>query len=166
MDEIFQKIIDNDFSDIAGLTVDASLSISQDLIDAVVALALQGDKTIRSAGVSIYEQNRISIRLKTSALPWPLNLKLKLDASVDVTSFSSPKLRAWLENNRMLGSLVALFHALPEWVRLYGNQVVIDLGFFLRSPEQKKIVGLVKAVDIRTEAGKAIFDVKIRVDRK
>ena len=164
MEEIFQKIIDNGFSDLAGLTANASIPMSGSLINKMITAILQGDKTIQSCQVSIHEQNRVSVRLKTSLLPWPLNLKLKLDSSVDFGSFSSPKVRAWLENHRALGSLVSFFHALPEWLKLYGDQVVVDLGFFLRTPEQKEIFDLIKSVVIRTEVDKASFDVKIRVD--
>jgi len=163
MEAIFQKIIANNFSDVAGLTVDASLPVSESLINEIIAAALEEDKTIDSCQVSIHEQNRVSVRLKTSLLPWPLNLKLKLDQSVDFASFSSPKVRAWLENNRMLGSLASLFNALPEWIKLYGNQVVVDPGVFLHTPEQKRLFDLVKSVEIRTEAAKAIFDVQLRV---
>lgn len=164
MEAIFQKVIDNDFSDVAGLKADASLPMSESLINEVIAVALQRDKTIESCRVSIHEQNQVSVRLKTSGLPWALHLKLKLDTSVDFASFSSPKMRAWLENNRMLGSLAAFFHALPEWIKLYGDQVVVDLGFFLHTLAQKRLLSLIKAVEIRTETGKAIFDVKIRID--
>jgi hypothetical protein len=164
MEEIFQRLIDHDFSEVAGLTADVSIPVSEALANELIAVTLQGNKTLRSAQVAIHEQNQVSIRLKTSLLPWSLNLKLKLDRFVDLASFSSPKLRAWLENNRMLGSMAALFHALPEWIKLYGDQVVIDLGFFLQTPEQKKLFGLLKSVEISTEQGKAILDVRIRVD--
>lgn len=166
MEAIFQKIIDNHFSDVAGLTAAAAIPVPESLINEILAVALQGDKMIAACQVSIHEQNRVSVRLKTSLLPWSLNLKLKLDESVDLASFSSPKIRAWLENNRMLGSLAAFFNALPKWIKLYGDQVVMDLGFFLRTPEQKQLFDLIKSVEIRTEADKAIFDVKIRVDPK
>ena len=102
--------------------------------------------------------------MKTTILPWPLNLKLKLDTSVDFASYSSPKIRAWIESNRLLGSLGSLFNALPEGIKLYGDQVVIDLGAFLRTPEQRKLLSLVKSVDIRTEEGKVILDAKIEVN--
>jgi hypothetical protein len=164
MEEVFQKIIARDFSDLAGLTANASIPVSGSLINEVITVALEGVRTIESCQVSIYEQNRVSVHLKTSLLPWPLNLKLKLDSSVDFGSFSSPKVRAWLENHRALGSLASFFHALPEWLKLYGDQVVVDLGFFLRTLEQKKIFDLIESVGIRTEVDKAIFDVKIRVD--
>jgi hypothetical protein len=164
MESIFQKIIDNHFSDIAGLAADVSLPVSESLINEIIAVSLQGNKTIQSAYISIHEQNQVSVRLKTSVLPWALNLKLKLDKSVDLASFSSPKVRAWLENNRMLGSLASSLHALPEWIKLYGNQVVIDLGFFLHTLEQQKLFGLIKSVEIRTESDRMIFDIQIRVD--
>lgn len=166
MEEVFQKIIARDFSDLAGLTANASIPVSESLINEMIAALLQGDKTIESCQVSIYEQNRVSVRLKTSLLPWPLNLKLKLDNAVDFGSFSSPKVRAWLENHRALGSLASFFHALPEWLRLYGDQVVVDLGFFLRTAEQKKVLDLIESIGIKTEVDKAIFDVNIRVDEQ
>ena len=164
MEEIFQKIIARNFGDLAGLTANASIPVSGSLLNEIIEVALEGDGTIDSCQVSIHEQNRVSVRLKTSLLPWALNLKLKLDNSVDLASFSSPKMRAWLENNQMLGSLAAAFHALPEWIKLYGNQVVVDLGFFLRTPAQQRLFDLVKSIEIRTEADKAIFDARIRVD--
>lgn len=163
MEEIFRKLIASDLSDIAGLTVDASIPVPQSLINELIEAALQGDRTIRSCQVSIHEQNRVSIRLKTNMLPWSVNLRLKLDAIVDFASFSSPKVRMWLENNHLLSSLGSFFNALPRWAKLYGDQIVIDLGFFLRAPEQKELFALLKSIGIRTEERRVIFDVKLEV---
>ncbi len=164
MEEIFRKIIENDFSDVAGLTVDACVPMSQSLINEIIAVILQGDKAIQSCQVSIHEQNQVSVRLKTSLWPWPLDLKLKLDKSVDFASFSSPKMRLWLANHRLLGSLGSFFNALPKWAKLYGNQIVIDLDSFARTPQQKRLLKLIKSVEVETEEGKAVFDVKIQTD--
>lgn len=164
MEEILRKVIDNHFADLAGLRVDASIPMSQTLVNEIVQAALRGQETIKSFEVDLHEQNRVSVRLKTSSLPWTLNLKLKLDGAVDFASFSPPKVRAWLENHRWLAGLGSFFHALPAWARLYGSQLVIDLGYFVRSPEQKKLLDLIKSVGIRTEEGKAILDLKIEVD--
>jgi hypothetical protein len=164
MEAIFQKIIASDFSDLAGLTADASIPMSEALLNEIIAAAIEGDQTIQSCLVAIHEQNRISVRLKIRVLPWTLHLKLKLDKSLDFASFSSPKIRMWLENHHLLSSMGSFFNAFPEWAKLYGNQVVIDIGALLRTPAEQKLFGLVKSVDIRTEEGKAIFDVKIGVD--
>ena len=164
MDKIFQRIIDNDFSELKGTTVDASIPVSQALINEVLETVLRGNKTIQSCQVSVQAQNRVSVHVKTTLLPWSLNLKLKLDKEVDFASFSSPKIRAWLENNRFLGSLGSFFNALPEGVKLYGDQLVIDLGAFLRTPEQKQILKLVRSVGIQTKAGTVILAVNVRVD--
>ena len=163
MEKTFRRFIDNNFSDLKGTIIQASVPVSTSLINELLPLVLQGNKTIESGQVSIHPQNKISITLKTTLIPWPLNLKLTLDRSVDLASFSSPKLRAWLENNILLGRLGALFNALPEGVKLYGNQVVIDLGIFLK-PEQRRLLDLVKSAQISTEEGKLILDVKIEVD--
>lgn len=164
MDKIFQKIINNNFSDLQGTTIDASIPVPQSLINELLDAVLKGNKNIASVRASVHPQNRISLDVKTTLLPWPLNLKLKLDTSVDLASYSSPKLRAWMENNRLLGSLGSLFNALPPWIKLYGDQVVIDLGPFLQTSEQKRILKLIKAVRIRTGSGKVILDVRVEVD--
>ena len=164
MDKVFQAIIDNNFSDFKGMTADLSIPVPQSTINEIIEAALQKNKNIESCEVSIHGQNRVSVNLKTTVLPWPLNLKLKLDNSVDLASYSSPKIRAWLENNQLLGSLGSFFNVLPEGVKLYGEQVVLDLGAFLRVSEYRRLLDLVKFVGIKTEENKFIFDVKIRVD--
>lgn len=163
MDTIFQKIIDNNFSDLKGTTVDASIPVPQYLINEILGALLQGNKNISSCQASIHRQNRVDINLKTTLLPWSLNLKLKLDTSVDFASFASPKIRGWLENNILLGRVGAFFNALPEGVKLYGNQIVIDIGSFLQTPEQKRMLSLVRSVGMSTEDGIVILDVKIEV---
>jgi hypothetical protein len=163
MDKLFQRIINNNFSELKGTTVDANIPIPQSLINELIGTVVKGNKNISSIRASIHPQNRISVDVKTTLLPLTLNLKLKLDKSVDFASYSSPKIRAWMENNRLLGSLGSLFNALPEGIKLYGDQIVIDLGAFLRTPEQRRLLNLVKSVNIRTEDGTVILDAKIEV---
>jgi len=164
MDKIFQKILNNNFSDLKGTLVNASVPVPEYLINEIIQVALQGNKSIESCRISVHGQSRVSANLKTTLLPWSLNLKLKLDNSVDFASYSSPKIRAWLGNNILLGRLGSFFNALPEGIKLYGEQVVLDIGTFLQTPEQKRMLAMVKWVGIRTEESKVILDVKIEVD--
>jgi len=162
MDDIFRKVIDNNLSDLAGLTVDASIPVPEDIVNEVIEVKLQGNKNINYCRVSISGENRVSVNLKTPLWPWPLNLKLRLFRSVELSG--SPKIRAFLENNMLLGKLGSLFKALPEGINLYENQIVVDVGSFLPGPEQQRMLDLVKSVEIRTEEAKIIFDVKAEVD--
>jgi hypothetical protein len=164
MDKIFQKIIHNNFSDLRGTTIDATIPVPQHIVNEMIAAALQGTKDIEACQVSIHGGNKVSVNLKATLLPWSLNLKMKLDKSVDFASFSSPKIRAWLENNILLGRLGSFFNMLPEGIKLYGNQVVIEIASFLETPEQKRMLNLIRSVDIRTEESKLILDVKIEVE--
>ena len=164
MDKIFQKIIDKNFGDLKGAVIDATVPVPEYLINEILEAALEGNKNIESCQVSVHEQNQVSANVKTPLLPWSLNLKLKLDHSVDFASFSSPKLRAWLGNNILLGRLGSFFNALPEGIKLYGNQVVIDIGSFLQTPQQKRMLELVKSVEMSTEEGVLILDVKSEVN--
>ena len=162
MNEIFQKIIDNGFADLDGLAVDASIPVPQQTINEIIKAALQGNQNIEYCRVSIGKENRVSVNLKITLWPWPLNLKIWIFKSVDLTR--SPRIRALLENNVLLGKLGSFFKALPEGIKLYGDQIVIDVGSFLQTEQQRKFLNLIKSVEVQTEEGKMIFDVKIRID--
>jgi hypothetical protein len=53
---------------------------------------------------------------------------------------------------------------LPEGVNIQGNQVIVDVRSFLETSEQRKMLDLIKSVEIRTEPAKVIFDIKIKVE--
>jgi len=161
MDAIFHRLIDNNFSDLAGLTVDASIPVPEQIVNEIIEAALRGNKNIHECRVSISGQNKVSVNLKTPLWLWHINIKLKLESSVDFTS--SPKVRASLENNALWGKLAALFKALPEGVNIQGDQVIVDVQVFLETPEQRKLLDLIKSVEIRTESAKVIFDIKLKV---
>jgi len=160
MDAIFQRLIDNNFSDLPGLTVNAIVPVPERLVNELLEAALQGNKNIESCRMAIGGQNRVSLNLKSPLWPWPINLKLKLFRDVDISG--SPKVRAFLENNVLLGRLGALFKALPEGIILYKDQVSVDIGAFLQTPEQKRYFALIKSMEISTEEGKLILDVKVQ----
>ncbi|MDQ3005930.1 MAG: hypothetical protein M3R47_11210 [Chloroflexota bacterium] len=162
VNEIFQRIVANNFSDFAGLAVDASIPVPEQMINEIIEAALQGNQNIEYCRISIGEQNRISVNVKTPRWPWPINLKVWVFKSVDLAP--SPKIRVLLENNVILGKLGVFFKALPEGVKLYGGQIVIDVGYFLQTEQQRKLLAMLKSMEIRTEMGKLILDVQIRID--
>ena len=164
MDKIFERIKDGDLSDLKGLTADLTIPVQQKMINDLIRAELRGNKNIASCVISVHPQNRVSVDLTTTIFPLPLKLKLKLDNAVDFASYSSPKIRAWMENNLLLGSLGSRLNILPQGIKLYGNQLVVDLGVFLRKPEQKRMLEPVKSIGINTAEGKVILDVKIDVD--
>src|SRR5688500_12134507 len=163
VNEIFQKLIANNFSELDGLAVDASIPVPQHMINEIIEAALHGNQNIEYCRVSIGEQNRLSVNLKTPRWPWPLNLKIWIFRSVDLTP--SPRIRVLLENNILLGKLGSFFKALPEGVKLYGEQIVIDVRSFLQTEQQRKLLELIKSAEIQTEDGKLIFDIKIGINK-
>ena len=160
MDAIFQRLIDNNFSELTGLEVNATVPVSGPLVNEIIAASLRGNKNLEYCRVSIGEQNRLTADIKSPLWPWPFHLKLKLFREVDFSG--SPKVRAFLENNVLLGKLGALFKALPPEIVLYEDQISVDIGSFLRTPEQKRYLQLVKSVEISTRPGMIIFDVNIQ----
>ena len=164
MDKIFRTLVDDNFSDLAGLTVDASIPVPEHIINEIIHASLRGNKNISECQVSIGGQNKISAIIKTPLWLWPINIKLKLERIVDI--IGSPMVRASLENNILLGQLGSLFKALPNGINIHGNQVIIDLRSLLETPEQRRMLDLVKSIEIRTEQAKLILDVKIKVEQE
>lgn len=160
MDKIFQRLIDANFEALDGLTVDASIPVTEQLANEIIATALQENPELEYCRVKIQRENRITCDVKSPRWPWPFNVKLRLFGSVDFTG--SPTLRAFLENNILLGQLGSLFHALPDEVRIFEDQVSVDLGTFVRSQEHKALLALIETLEIRTEEGRIFFDIKIR----
>lgn len=161
MDTIFQRLFANSFSELPGLTVDASIPVPEDLVNEIIDAALRGNKSITYTRVSIHPDNRVIADVRSPLLPWTLHMKMKLFHSVDFTVV--PKLRAFLENNLLLGRLGSLFHALPKGLTLYNNQIAMDVEMFT-PPEHKHLLTLVKSVDLQTEEGKVILKVKLARD--
>lgn len=161
MDEILQRLVRDNFSELVGLRVEASIPVPERLVNEIVATAIRGNKNISYCRISISHHNRVSVNLKTPLWPWPLELTLRLDRIVDFRR--SPLLRAKLENKALLGRLGSFFKVLPEGVHISGDQVVVDLGAFLPAPEQKRFMGLIKAVEIKTEEAKVIIDITAAV---
>jgi hypothetical protein len=158
MDKIFQRIIDNNFSELPGLSVDAFVPVPESLINEMIQVSLRGNKILSYCRVTVGRDNKVSADVRSPLLPWTVHLKMKLFGSVDFTG--SPKVRAFLENNVLLGRLGALFKALPEGIKLYDDQVVVDVATFL-PPQQMQLLELVRSVDIRTTEGKVLLDIRI-----
>ena len=162
MDNIFQKLTEDNFSDLAGLTVDASIPVPEHIINEIIHASLRGNKNISECHVSIGGQNKISAIIKTPLWLWPINIKLKLERIVDI--IGSPMVRVSLENHALLGQLGSLLKALPNGINIHGNQVVVDVRSLLETPEQRRMLDLVQSLEIRTEQAKLIFDVKIKIE--
>lgn len=160
MDKTLQRLIDSDFAELHGLSVDASIPVSEQLANEIIDSALQGNPQLEYCRVKIRHENRITCDVKSPRWPWPFSVKLKLFRAVDLTG--SPTVRAFLENHRLLGQLGTLFKALPNEIKIYKDQISVDVGAFLNSQVPKAFLDLVEAVEIRTEEGRIFFDLRIR----
>lgn len=161
MEEIIGRLIKTGFSELTGLALDASIPVPERLVNEIIGKTIQANRSISYCRVSISRQNRVSVNLKTSVWPWPLELKIRLNRTVEFTP--SPKINAYLENKVLLGRLGSFFKVLPEGVHLHGDQVTVDLGAFLRTAEQKKWMDLIRSAEIKTEEGRAILDLHAEV---
>jgi hypothetical protein len=161
MEEILQRLIRGNFSELGGLTAQATIPVPEHLINEFIAETVRGNKNITDCRVSISSQNRVSIDLKTPLWPWPVNLKLRLENEVDLGD--SPGIKATLENHGLLGKLGSALKAFPEGIHMKGDQLVIDIGPFLAGTEYGNMLDLIQSIHIMTESARIFLDVKIAV---
>ena len=160
MEKIFERLIDSDLAELNGLTVDATIPVSESLANEFIDLTLQENPQLEYCRVHIHGENRITLEVKSPRWPWPLHVKLKLFRSVDVTH--SPTIRAFLENHGLLGKLGSLLNMLPDGIMIYEDQLSINIEAFMPGQELRKLLELIKTMDVRTEEGRIFFDIKIR----
>lgn len=162
MEGIFERLINTKYSELAGLKLDASIPIPERLVNEIVGTAIQANKNISYCRVSISRGNRVSVNLKTPRWPWPLELQLRLEKTVELSG--SPRVLARLENKVLLGRLGSFFKVFPDGVSIQGNILMVDVGAFLKTPQQKRLLDLVKSAVVGTEEGKLILDVRVEVE--
>jgi hypothetical protein len=161
MQEFLQRLIHDNFSELGGLTVQASIPLPEHLINEFITEAVQGNKNITDCRISIFSQNRVSIDLKTPLWPWPLNLKLRLENAVDLSD--SLQIKASLENHGLLGKLGSALNAFPDGIQMSGDQLVIDIGSFLAGTKYEKMLDLIQSINITTESARIFLYVKVEV---
>ena len=159
MEKIFRQLLETNFADLTGLTAKASIPVPEQLVNELLDIQLAGNRKITSCRVSIGEHNRLDVYVKTPLVPWALDFRLKLFHAVNL--MGSPKLRAFLENNLLIGRIASSLNALPEGISMYDDQITVDLEMLFEKPEQKQLLKWVKSMEIRTEPGKLILDVQI-----
>lgn len=160
MENIFQRLLDNNLTELDGLTVDATIPVTESLANEIITVSLQENQQIEYVSAYIHGENRITLDVKSSLWPWPLKVKLKLFASVDVKH--SPTIRAFLENHLLLVKLGSLIQALPNGINIYKDQLSINIEALIPIPELRNLLGLIQVMEIRTEEGRIFFDIKIR----
>ena len=62
MDEIFGRLIGNGFSELAGLTVDASIPVPEYIVNEMIESALRGNKNITACRMSIGRNNLVTVQ--------------------------------------------------------------------------------------------------------
>jgi hypothetical protein len=162
MKDILQRLINDNFSELTGLTVHASIPLPEKLVNEFIQSAMQGNKNITDCYVAIHMGNRVAVNLKTPLWPWPLNLKLKLEPFADFTA--GAKIKGSLENFGLLGKLGAVLNALPQGITMQDDLITIDISSFLKTPEQRKWLMLIRSMEISTEEAKASIDIDIAVN--
>lgn len=162
MEEIIQRLLKDNFSELPGLTIDASIPLPEQLVNKFVQSVLQENKNVTDCYIAFHSGNNVAINLKTPLWPWPVHLKLRVESSVDFTH--GARVSASLENFALLGKLGALFKAFQQGITMENDRITINLEAFLKEPVQRKWLSLIKSMEIRTEEAGITLDIKIEVE--
>ena len=61
MDTIFKRVLENNFSEFNGLTIDASIPVTESLANEIITAALSDNREITYCHVKIQRENRVNV---------------------------------------------------------------------------------------------------------
>lgn len=150
------------FRDLAGTTINATVPVSERLLNEIVAATLPKNVPVRDVRVHPEPGNRFSVRIAPKAAFLP-QLTLKLDIERQPQFPTQPELVLRMATmGGLLGFASAAFpiaSMLPPGVRLEGERIVVDLRALAHREGVLDLLELVKDLQITTEAGRLIVRV-------
>jgi hypothetical protein len=155
------------FADLAGTEGQASIRVTDRLLNQIVATELAQSRAIRQVRVHAMNGDRLTVQLvlaKPSFLP-PLNFEVDIERQPSLPQ--SPELVLKLAGlgglTRFAGPAAAFLNVLPPGIRMIGDRVHVDLGALLEQRGLGFVLQYVDQVRVTTEEGALRIGFRVRV---
>jgi hypothetical protein len=155
---ILQQLQASQFRDLAGSHIDATVPISEGLVNAALEAFLPPEAPVRNVAIRPETGDRFSVRIvpKMSLLP-AITLKLVIEEQPRLPE--SPVLVLRMATLSGLFGLAAgaLSGMLPPGVRLEGERILVDLRMLAEQQGQGRILDYLTKLHVRTEQGRIVL---------
>jgi len=143
---------------LAGTEAQATIRLSDDLLNQVIAAYLPASGALRGAVVHSHEGNWLEVKVTLAKLAFlpPLTIELAIDSQPDIRADARLVLRLTGGAGgfmRMAGSLMGGFAKLPAGIRMDGDRVFVDLRALLQQHGQAALLEYAHEVCISSEEG-------------
>jgi hypothetical protein len=145
------------FADAAGTEGQATIRLTDRILNQIIALELRQSRTIREAQVSARDGDRFDVRLrlaKPSFLP-PLTIGIVVERQPSLPD--SPVLVLKLEGigglTRFAGPAAAFLNVLPPGIRMVGDRVLLDLAALLQQRGLGSILQYLDDLRVHSDEG-------------
>lgn len=166
--ELVDKLRASRFRDVSGLSVTATVPLSERLLNDLIAASLRQGGAVREASVHPQPQNRLNVRVKlmrAEFLP-AMSATLLIEQQPELPHrpllvFRVTGLPGLLA---LAGPLVSLQSRLPPGVRLDGDLLALDLRELAARYGQGEFFGYVRRLRLNSEAGRLLIECEAGVD--
>ena len=164
MDEQSARIERMVFEGLQGSTAVLRLVVDQSLINEFIAEKLTPRyPSLNDVQLAIAANNQIAVRVRSKAALFPdltLHLEIERVATLDPLAIRF-RIRKEGLSQVVAWALPAITHALPPYVKLSGEVVVVELAPLLE--EWRSMLPLLEKLEIQTSPGKLHLAVDLRV---
>ena len=170
MEKLFNRYREHDFSEFKGIHLDATLPITEVVLNDVVQEFLGAhNDNVQHLRISIRDQNtlNVDVRVKLGFLAKTFNFDAIVGEQIDFQA--SPKLKISLSGSGLpLGILARIankiFGVLPEGVNIVGRTIEVNLSTMLSNHGLHDILPLLKVARIETISEKLILHLRIELN--
>jgi hypothetical protein len=148
--------------DIAGTSLTGEIPFSESLVNRLVAKALDQNAHIASVLVTLHDGDEALVRVEprlrlVPAVPIVVRIERQPDLPHDPTLRLRWAMRAAGPLTFVAGKIAGAFNALPGWIRIDGDLIVLDLRGLLRTRGLEDALALVRRAAVHTRSGAVVL---------
>lgn len=155
------------FGDIAGARVTATVPLTEELLNEIIAACLPAPGAIRTLTVHPRADNRLGVRVKFARPEFapPLSATLALERQPQLPAHPQFELRVMGLPGLLAfaAPLVSIQSLLPPGIHLERDRVRVDLAALLLRHGQADLLGYLEDFRLTAEAGRLLIDVRVVV---
>lgn len=160
---ILQHLQTTGFADLAGARIDATIPVSEALINRIVTETMPPNLPVRQVSIRPEVGDRLSVRLTPRAgLIPPITIKLNIERQPDLPHAPELVLRmATLPGLfGLAGAALPIGQMLPPGVRLQGELIIVDLAALAARHGASAYLSHLTGLQAHTDAGRLLLTIR------
>lgn len=154
------------FADIAGARAEATIPVSDRLLNLLIAETLPPGGAVREVQVQTHAGNRLTARVRVGRSPLLPALTLRLSIEQQPELPASPVLVLRMASGGLMsfaGSALGFLDKVPRGIRLEGDRILVDIRELMAQRGLSDLLQFGEALQVTTGDGALILGVRLRI---